>query len=564
MRTIRLSVFLILSLGFSAAGAGRTGRRPALSLPDAGHTIVGSRIAWDYSSMREIAPVGDYPRMCRISGDTVAVVYENGYGSAVIRYSGDEGRNWSAPDTLFRGFTVGNGRDSAFVWVSNPELIRLAGGELLAACNYRPQSPEIYPFEIVVRRSTDSGATWSPPQTVYRAGKSFGDGCWEPSFLQLPDGDVHIYFSNEGVFTESDEQDIEVLISHDGGVSWEPETKQVCFRAGKRDGMPVACLAGDEILVSIEDNRIGEFKPSVVRTPVAGCWQDPVLADSPLREPALQEPLHDTVYAGAPYIITLPTGETALSYQTTRGRTKDWELSTMEVAVGDRTGRHFTKVTRPFDIPADRLAKWNSIMVFDRDRVAALSGCNYNGGKVGVWMILGYIVPELTMVRSDIRADGNVSEVEWGGNLPVFVGHRGPSNLRAGVCRDGRDLCFAARVSEGVKGTCCVNFYISAGVEIYKIAASSDGTASVSRQDGETWTQLPDGVESGAEDRDKGYGVEVRIPLRRLGIGPGISVRVNCGLVAPDPNGTYYEELIANSACDDPATWCEIRDAVGR
>ena len=83
--------------------------------------------------MREVAPVGDYPRMCRISDESVAVVYENGYGSTVIRYSGDEGRSWSRPDTLFRGFTARNGRDSAFVWVSNPELIRLADG---VPCEY--------------------------------------------------------------------------------------------------------------------------------------------------------------------------------------------------------------------------------------------------------------------------------------------------------------------------------------------------------------------------------------------------------------------------------------------
>lgn len=557
MKTILLPVFLFLLPGLSALGANWTGRTAALSGPAA----AGSRIAWDYNSLREIAPVGDYPRMCRISGDTVSVVYENGYGSTVIRYSSDEGRSWSDPDTLFRGFTVRNGRDSAFVWVSNPELIRLADGVLLAACNYRPQKPGIYPFGIAVRRSTDAGTTWSPPQTIYRAGKSFSDGCWEPSFLQLPNGDVHVYFSNEGVFTESDEQDIEVLISHDGGVSWEPEPRQVCFRDGKRDGMPVACLVGDEIVVSVEDNRIGEFKPSVVRNPVNGCWRSPVLADSPLREPALREPLHDTVYAGAPYIITLPGGETALSYQTTRGRTKEWELSTMEVAVGDREGRNFTNVTRPFDIPTDRLAKWNSIMVFDRDRIAALSGCNYSGGRVGVWMILGYIIPELTIFRSGIRADGEVSAAEWGGKLPVFIGHRGPSNLRAGICRDGRDLCFVACVSESVKGKCRVNFYLSAGEEAYKVETFRNGTAAVFRRDGKTWRQMPgDGVEHGAGDRGDRYGIEVKVPLRLLKISRGTSLRINCGLVAPDSAGGCYEELIANSAEDDPATWCRVAD----
>lgn len=554
MNRILFTVFLLLLPGFSALGADRIGR----TAPPVGPGTERSRIAWDYNSMREIAPIGDYPRMCRISEERVAVVYENGYGNTVIRYSGDEGRSWSEPDTLFRGFTARDGLDSAFVWISNPELIRLSDGTLLAACNYRPQKPGIYPFEIVIRRSTDAGRSWSTPQTIYRAGKSFGDGCWEPSFLQLPNGDVHVYFSNEGVFTQSDEQDIEVLISHDGGLSWEPEPKRVCFRAGKRDGMPVACLVGEEIVVSVEDNRIGEFKPSVVRNPVDGCWQSPVPADSPLREPALREPLHDTIYAGAPYIITLPGGETALSYQTTRNRTNEWELSTMEVAVGDREGRNFTNVTRPFDIPTDRLAKWNSIMVFDRDRIAALSGCNYHGGRIGVWMILGHILPELTMVRSDIRADGAVSTAEWGEKLPLFIGHRGPSNLRAGIRRDGGDLCLAATVSESGKAMCRVNFYLSVGEEVYKIETLRDGVTTLSRRNGKIWRQIPGAGECGVTERADGYGIEVKVPSRLLKVGRDASLRMNCGLVAPDAAGGCYEELIANSAEEDPATWCRV------
>ena len=63
-----------------------------------------SRIAWDYSSLQEIAPIGDYPRMRRLTEERIAVVYENGYGSTVIRYSDDEGQSWSEPDTLFHRF----------------------------------------------------------------------------------------------------------------------------------------------------------------------------------------------------------------------------------------------------------------------------------------------------------------------------------------------------------------------------------------------------------------------------------------------------------------------------
>ena len=520
-----------------------------------------SRIAWDYSSLQEIAPIGDYPRMRRLTEERIAVVYENGYGSTVIRYSDDEGQSWSEPDTLFHRFTARSDHDSALVWISNPELIRLKSGELLAACNYRPQKAGVYPFAIAIRRSTDAGATWSPPQTVYQAGKAFGDGCWEPAFLELPNGDLHIYFSNEGIFTESDEQDIEVLISHDKGVSWEPQPRRVCFRAGKRDGMAVATLVGDEILVSIEDNRIGEFKPSIVRTTLTDCWQTPVLADSPMREPALLEPLHDTIYAGAPYLITLPTGETALSYQTTRGRTNDWELSTMEVAVGDRQGRNFTKVTQPFAIPTDRLAKWNSIAVFDKDRIAALSGCNYLGGRVGVWMILGHIIPEqLTTVRSHIHPDGLLTE--WDGQtMPLFVGHQGKSNLRFGFCRQSKNLCLAIRINTEMKTPAGANLYIATRTNRYRIGTSAQSPVSISLLCDDNWEPLPSHptIQSGICLDDKGYSLEAKIPLSLLDLQRGDSARITAGLITPNLDGTLHEELIVHSIQNDPSTWCSLQ-----
>ena len=57
-------------------------------------------------------------------------------------------------------------------------------------------------------------------------------------FFQLPNGEVQVYFANEGPYTHSNEQEISMMTSVDNGKTW-GGYKTVCFRAGSRDGMPV-------------------------------------------------------------------------------------------------------------------------------------------------------------------------------------------------------------------------------------------------------------------------------------------------------------------------------------
>src|SRR5690606_20441815 len=358
----------------------------------------GLRIEWDRSTLQRIAPQSDrqlayagYPRVKQLRDGAIVAVYEADGDVELIRSTADM-QTWSEPMVLFpaHDYTDEKG-NTVRVHISNPEFIELQNGDWLAACNYRPVREEVAPFAIAISRSTNRGETWSESQVIFEAEPRFRDGCWEPAFLQLPDGTVQVYFANEAPFTESDEQEIAVLTSVDNGKTWDTDSRTVSFRAGRRDGMPVPLLVGDEILVAIEDNKVGQFKPYIVRTSIADNWNQPVLGDSPKREYALKDLLPDDVYAGAPYLARLTTGEVLLSYQTTRRRGPDWEKSTMEVAIGDKDGRQFEHISQPFSIPLDREAKWNAITVLNNNTVVATSASNLDGGNIGAWMIVGQI-----------------------------------------------------------------------------------------------------------------------------------------------------------------------------
>ena len=122
-----------------------------------------------------------------------------------------------------------------------PDLIQLSDGTIIVAYNPRPSAPYTTgrKFGIRCKRSVDNGATWSDEIFVNDARHTFEDGCWEPSMLELPSGELQLYFADEGPYTSSNEQQISLCRSFDGGKTWSAAQK-VSFRAGYRDGMPQA------------------------------------------------------------------------------------------------------------------------------------------------------------------------------------------------------------------------------------------------------------------------------------------------------------------------------------
>lgn len=394
------------------------------------------RVAWDYSSLRQIAEKGGYPRMIKLENDNLLAVYENYTGDVELKRSYDQGNSWSAPQKIFSQFSYTSleGK-TTLVKIANPEIIQLPNQDLVLAVNYRPVQDEIAPFSIVISRSSDQGYTWSDPQTVYNCAPRFRDGCWEPSFLWLPDNELQLYFANENPYQESDEQEISMIHSADFGKTWTTEAKRVSFRKNRRDGMPVGILKKEEIILAIEDNKIGEFKPYLVRTTVKNNWKKPVLGNSSKREYALRKPQEDSVYMGAPYLINLPGGGSLLSYQTTKGRSKDWEKSTMEVVVGDDNVRNFDFPTQPFPVSKKQEAKWNSLAILDNYLVAALSSTNFDSGEVAPWMIRGHVIPNTIKIADQEKAP------------VIFVGSDSDNNLRLQVRKSNDHLELVGEMS---------------------------------------------------------------------------------------------------------------------
>ena len=525
--------------------------------------VDGSRIAWDYRSMEQLAARGTYPRLLRLKDSSLAVVYESGTGSTVLIRSSDNGNTWSVPATIFSPFTsTGNGA-STRVNCANPELIQLQNGNLISGCNYRPEADGIAPFSIALKRSSDNGLTWTDSLVVFHAETRFADGCWEPSFLQLPDGELQLYFANEKPYTSSNEQEISMLRSEDNGRTWTDQPVTVSFRWQHRDGMPVARVVNNEIVVVIEDNNNGQFKPYTVRCDLPDNWPSPVSGDSPNRSYALSETVDNRIYMGAPYLLVLPSGETIISYQTNRNRSSDWELSTMEVAIGDKTAHDFGMCATPFQVPVNREAKWNSIALWDEHTVVALTSSNFKSEAIAPWLIKGYLIPPLHIDH------GTITE------YPVFIGFKGEARLRAGIGVDNTNLYITCRVedpslfedpsdkqkADGVYVSVDARNASLSGPDrgIYKLWCSYSGKLELWEGDKGHWESGPvSGIQGSVTLSADGYEEKLVIPKAALSGFNEESIRISFALSNYSSASDGYVEPLVNSMSDASNTWLKI------
>lgn len=385
------SVFLLAILFFT--GCKKKNVSEESDAEDPAETVIDIRIEWDYNTLKQISADNDaryngYARMVQLTDLSLICVYETD-GKIVTVKSVDQGDSWSQPTVV--------AEKEEGVNMAAPDILVLNDQSILVCYNPRPY--DIDPsrnFGIRTKKSYDKGLTWEDERIVYQAGYKFENGCWEPSAIQLPDGEIQLFFADESIYETSSEQNISLMRSHDNGLAWTKDPEIVSFRADARDGMPSPLLLNNEkdIVVAIEDNGLKNFKPYILKNTIEDNWENTIGANNEGRKYALKNKIEDELYAGAPYLAQLATGETILSYQGTEGRENNMNTAEMKVVIGTSDASGFDQKTKPFIIPSDKSCLWNSIAVLKDNTVVALTSTNAYGkeGITEVWMIKGNVV----------------------------------------------------------------------------------------------------------------------------------------------------------------------------
>lgn len=492
-------------------------------------------------------------------------------------YSGNGGLTWSAPELIIRS--------AANIPYAVPDLIQLSDGTIIVGFNPRPSRPysEDRHFGIRALRSADNGKTWSAPIFVYDASHTFEDGCWEPSFLELPSGELQLYFANENNFTRSNEQEISMCRSFDKGQTWS-EPVRICYRAGSRDGMPVAILTDSgEIVVIIEDNGhpdCGGFRATTVRSPLENNWSGWVDAGSPDRHMIFADKSEKKPISAAPYIRKLKSGETMASWQGNRGEREGLgeDQYDMFVAVGNSDAMDFKAISQPFGLPLQRHALWNSLGIDHDGNVFAIASIGDMGKGNAINIIKGYPMKGFTANHGTPEINGSFSGEQWTAKnaQQIFMGTTTRKRSTMDFLYDKDNLYFYARVVDknaftdkvdndgitlGLDMENCSDTYPQKGM--YRMFLDANGTVTFYEGNAGKWNKIetPEGIRFVADVKTSYYDMEVAIPWSALECDSApIDKDMRCFIEVRDRRDSeIVNETIPDAILRQSWTWPEFR-----
>ena len=528
----------------------------------------GSRIFWDARNPVTVFNGGGYARLIELQDGRLMACCES--GGIKVNFSSNKGKTWSSPTLIAPNE---NNTPNCV-----PDLIQLSDGTIIVGYNPRPSKPytEDRRFGIRVRRSIDNGKTWSDEIFVYDADYTFENGCWEPSFLQLPSGELQLYFADESPYMTTSEQQISLCRSFDGGLTW-TEPQRVSYRSGYRDGMPVPVLLSDKktIVVAIEDNGwsgVGDFVPTTVRVPLSNNWKNDfyVNGNSSQRNRCVNHSYCPVAKGGAPYLRVLPGGETVLSHQSTYGEGDNMK---MYVYVGNKQAKDFKAMSKPFQQGTTKGCWWNSLAVIDTGIVVAVGGLD---GKIV--MMKGYPMKQFyapyglqltdgRLTTDDIYYDSSARQVPMGNETGTFsyADFAYDCDMLYMTCHIYRNH---ARSEEPFPDG--VNFYVEskgASTDVpmpsaYCFNILPNGNLTVSKGGGTDWKQvsLPT-VRTASVVTSTNYRIEIEIPWTALGLSTmpvGQNLSVNLEIITGDGTQQLVER-IPDASPLKPATWVPLK-----
>lgn len=525
---------------------------------------VGSRIFWDSRSPIVVFNGGGYARIMELQDGRLMACCE--WSGIRISFSSNKGQTWKEPTTIV---TNTNNVPNCV-----PDMIQLRDGTIIVAYNPRPSTPytDDRRFSIRLKRSTDNGRTWSKEIVVYDGGSTFETGCWEPCLLELPSGELQLYFADESPYDKNADQQISICRSFDKGLTWSAPAC-VSYRAGYRDGMPVPVLLSDSttIAVAIEDNGWGynDFVPTIVRTTLSRNWNSFVPASSTYRTKAIDYKYCPVATGGAPYLRVLPNGETVLSHQSPYNHSGKPD---MYVYVGNSSARNFKAMSSPFPVPQDQQALWNSLAVIDTGVVVAVSG--YSGG---IKMVKGYPKHQLEVPYGHPAVDGTrtISEGYFSSKAEqILMGSETETYTYADLAYDEDSLYVICRVydkklvysgehadivSIGIETESAP--YTTPQLTSFRYDISPDATFHLYRGTGAAWEVQEKSSSHLAFRRTSSvYTFEMAVPWSELGqenapLGNAMTFNIQ---VTNGDGTSHVVECIADTKPNGPYTWMPL------
>ncbi len=455
-----------------------------------------------------------YPRLKLLSNGEYLLFFQDGrWGPNVFYTRSRDGLEWDEPTLLFESHPTYNNTYTRYY--ATCDALELSDGTLVVAAIFhasRKTPTSAAPSRwlmtekgIVTKYSTDLGDSWSEPQVVYHG------RCWEPSFLELPDGTVQMYFTHSAPkdaiygtkMGNKVSSGVAMLTSSDHGRNWEPivlEYPYVAKRIAQQqifeyngiqiltDQMPVAILLHDQktIVMSAESLRPDEsgHSTSIIRS------HDFFARTLEENEYGPEDRDDMLVTGAAPYIVQFPSGEVILS---------NFSGLKQKVYIGNETAEEFY-LTRSFNpFPSQKVAMWGDLFVADSHTLLASSGDtivekgvvhNLASRGLGIsHMVLNHRIDAKT---ATMNVDGDTSD--WYDNTDaLFVGSISQAQTSMRVAHDEDDLYLLfEHIDNTLTDKDYFYFFVSDGSSVkYRIKGTPKAVDEVARIEGKKTVVLP-------------------------------------------------------------------------
>jgi len=482
-----------------------------------------------------------YPRIKRLSDGSYMLFFQDGrWGPNVYCTYSENGTDWEKPTLLFGAHLTYN--DTYMRNYATVDAIQLENGDIIIAAIFQAvrkdaSSPAPSRFlmtekGIVTKYSTDGGRTWSEQQIVYHG------RCWEPSFLQLPNGTVQMYFTHSApkdaiygsLMGNNVSSGVAMLTSTDNGRTWSPMALTYPYVAKRivqqniyvynginilTDQMPVAILLHDNktIVMATESLRPDKsgHSTSIIRS------HDYFARTLAENEDGPEDRDNFITVGAGPYIDQFPSGEIALSMSAG---------AKPRVYLGNETGTKFY-LDRYFSAACkQKRSAWGDVFVTSSHTLMATSEDtipNPTGGTVmdtsGLGITRMVLNHRINAKTASMTVDGITSD--WFDNTDaLFAGSINQAQVSVRAAHDSENIYFLLEhLDYDITQKDRYEVNLSTGSSTITVYADTTGITDVKRTKGSgaaitgytSATKVYGSIDNG-KDSDEGFVIEFSIP----------------------------------------------------
>lgn len=525
-----------------------------------------------------------YPRIKKLpNGSYILIWHNNSVGANVFYTRSFDLVNWEPVQKVFEATPITvNGQTDERCYCNGDALV-LENGELMVVASFRSKNhfrkDNAY-NGIAMRKSRDNGKTWSEEQVIYQGSN------WEPQILQLPSGEIQVYFTHSGAKSQMQiemgmtgnamipSSGTAMARSYDNGKTWKsniPGSPYAGYAISQRytdtiqgiqvftDQMPCALVLNkyNTIAMAVESKiryNTSNFKISMVYSD--DNWSHTLGID----EEGPSDKKKDMWNGSAPYLKQFPSGETVLSYNAS---------SHFQVRLGDAKARTFYTPYLPFGKSVKGC--WGSL---EPDGTHTMIGAFTKQTDGGTSICIGRMNLNHTLYAGSMTPAVDGDSGDWSKNTEAFfVGSESQAQASVRTAYDKENLyVLVERLDTDLQPQDTVDIYLNPstqgiGGSSLRLTVGPDGLQQTARYSGGWSNKAVPGVEgkvhvrgtvSQSSDKDEGYVVELVIPRSAI---QAVGSLVRCTLVLynQDAGAPRIEDGLDSANLSQPNTWFKIR-----